>query len=143
MENPNLVISTLLKHAIRMDDKKFTPEEEAFREELSFIDQSYDPDNERGTTFYYGGFELLVKLDRETKEWVLIYTKGDTDFDDDCDVITVKFSTSSLNTTINYWLYEPEIMEVMVVAFKPIVEYFFTQIGFPELQRSLYYRGEL
>ena len=142
MENPSLVISTLLKHSIKMDDQKFTPEEKLFREELEFIDQSYDCVDYRNTTYYYGGFELLVKLDPENKEWVLIYTKGDTDFDDDCDVITAKFSTSH-NTVVNYWMYEPNILELMVVAFKPIVDHFFTQIGFPDLQRSLYHSGEL
>lgn len=125
-----------------MDEQKFTPEEKEFIEDLNLLDQVYTEGDRTNMSFLYGGFDLLVKLDRSAKEWTLIYTKGDTDFDGDGDVITAKFSTGH-RTAPDYWMYEQDVLELMIIAFKPVIEHFFTNTGFPELQRSLFYSGEL
>lgn len=140
--NYKLIISALFKHAIQMDEQKFTPEEKEFIEDLNLLDQVCNEGDRTNMSFFYGGFELFIKVDRTAKEWTLVYTKGDTDADGDGQSVTVKFGIGH-RTVVDYWMYEPDVLELMVVAFKPIVEHFFTNVGFPELQRSLFYSGEL
>ena len=128
MFDPKLVVSTFLKHAIQLEDQKFTPEEQTFREEFNGLDQSWEEGNSTHMEFFSGTHGLLIKLDREVNEWVLCYSYGDAEEYDNVHTLTGKFNIEH-SAPIDHWMYKDGALYLMTIIFYPIIKHFMDSIG--------------